>query len=64
MPWSRGRRINRDARRRQNVVELGEQFLCLVLLLGFFSFGDELANRAGMLAVESFDQRILERVGL
>ena len=35
-----------------------------MLLLGFFSGGDEFANRAGMFAIERFDQRLLQRFGL
>ena len=59
-----GGRKETDRRSCQEEIEFGQQFLCRLFLLGFFSFGDKFTERAGMLAIEGFDERLLERVDL
>ena len=59
-----GGRKETDRRSCQEEIEFGQQFLCRLFLLGFFSFGDKFTERAGMLAVERFDQCLTDRLGL
>jgi hypothetical protein len=49
-----------DGRRDHKQIELVERPLRLLLLLRFFAFGDEFADRTGMFAVEGADQRFLK----
>ena len=60
----RSRRNETGWRCCQKEIQLGQELLRLLFLLGLFSFGNKFANRAGMFAVECFDQRRFEWRGL
>ena len=60
----RSRRNETGWRCCQKEIQLGQELLRLLFLLGLFSVGNKFANRAGMFAVECFDQRRFEWGGL
>lgn len=53
--------VKSQARGLQKEIELGQKLLRLLFLFGFLFLGDELANRAGMLAIKCFHERLFER---
>src|SRR5438874_9745973 len=57
----RNRRKKTGRRCCQKEIELRQEFLLFLLLLGLFARSHKFANRAGMFAIECFDKRRFER---